>query len=204
MEDLHKDVLYLIAAIATMLGGNVLSATKKWFQKGKIKREASIEHNIEIQASIEAFLFELREQTEADRAVLYQFHNGIVTTGFLHLCKFSCTNESVREGISREKDHLQNLKIEDFLFRLQLLCTNSLVVEDDVQNMSECGFKQIMLNKGVNSFAMHVVKNKWDQHVAILGIEWVGQEGKSISKSSAILDELAFWAHRIGSKLGGQ
>jgi len=91
-----------------------------WNKLSKRYRNSKL-NVVEINADVKIreILIELRTITRADRASLFQFHNGSVFSTKNPIWKVSNTHESVAPGISSEIGNLQDIKSSSLVETLQ-------------------------------------------------------------------------------------
>ena len=87
---------------------------KEYLQNHKSKQKTCVvqytKKNENIQKAVEYTLQELK----ADRAYIYEFHNGETFYSGAHQQKFSCTYEALSNGVSSESMSLQGLRVSTF------------------------------------------------------------------------------------------
>ena len=81
---------------------------ESYFEKDPIPTQ------VEASTIVNEEIKDLMEEVGADRAYIFQFHNGITFYTGQHAQRFSCTYEAVNEGVSREAYNLQNLQVSIF------------------------------------------------------------------------------------------
>jgi hypothetical protein len=87
------------------IGGRIGKALQGILPEYPVRREAEV--NREIYTS----LVELRALTDADRAYVFRFHNGMEFLPSHPAWKLSCTHEVVHPGVSYESGKLQGLLV---------------------------------------------------------------------------------------------
>lgn len=110
----NSDVWSTIGQIAMILAGgglvlmleHVRQRAIEWYRYRKLH---PIARSVLANRKVHTLLVELRTKTGADRAYVYLFHNGQTFSNKNPLWRMSCTQESCRQGISHEIDHLQNV-----------------------------------------------------------------------------------------------
>ena len=105
----------IILSSCIVAGTTIVSIfIKELVQSNKNKKQACVvrytKQNENVQKAID---FTLNE-TLADRAYVFEFHNGDSFYSGNHQQKFSCTYESLNAGVSSESMRLQDLRVSTF------------------------------------------------------------------------------------------
>ena len=98
----------VIAALASVFGILVKAKIDKSHKSCKLTK-----HTIQNEDVYKALEYTLKE-LEADRVVVYEFHNGDVYYSGSSQQKFSNTYEVLSEGVSSEIKNQQNLRVSSF------------------------------------------------------------------------------------------
>lgn len=137
IDTIRRNVYYILGLILlglTFLGlsytGTIIKnyLSKVWqrillfFGKEKKKQKETFDKKIsDLYNSIRSSLIELRVQMDADRAYIFEFHNGETFLSNKPRWKMSKTFEVCRDGISYEYKSLQNLDVTLFWDSLRTL-----------------------------------------------------------------------------------
>lgn len=88
----------------------------------------------------------LGESMDLDRTYLFQFSKD--------LARMSNSHEWVREGVSSEKDKLQNLDVKDYQWFMDKLLNHENVVISDTQKIPDERIRQKMLRQNIKSMVL--------------------------------------------------
>jgi predicted transcriptional regulator YheO len=154
---------------------------KEYLQKNKTKKNLCVvkytKKNQNIQRAIEYTL----EKSDADRAYIYEFHNGETFYSGTHQQKFSCTYETLNIGVSAESMKLQGLRVSTFhdFIKDVLGVTNGTYFKlesiDDIQNPL---IKNWMEERGIQSSFAFPIKTLNDGIVGMLCIDFTKKKSK--------------------------
>jgi hypothetical protein len=103
----------IIMTVTVLLRKRIAEKAIRWVEKTfKLKVYASNGHidkqSLERDKAINHILSELRLKTKADRAQVFQFHNGNMFTSKNQMWKLSCTHEIV-DTVASTQENLQNI-----------------------------------------------------------------------------------------------
>jgi len=117
----------LLGMIGIFVRGVRLTIAKMLKQMLRSKKQAADVDEISVAESgqrdrqINELSAELRTTLGADRACVFQFHNGSFFASRNPIYKFSCTHESCRPGITYEAGNMQNINVSTALSLVQTL-----------------------------------------------------------------------------------
>jgi len=144
----------LIVAGLGLLLIAINKTVSKWFLK-KIWAKISSKYShsklkkseIDKDTKIREILIELRTIVKADRACLFQFHNGSTFTTKNPIWKVSNTHESVAPGISSEIGTLQDIKASSIIETLQAFWGNDYLAGiHEIKHPDTCDKKIILID----------------------------------------------------------
>lgn len=154
---------------------------KEYFQQTRTKKNTCVvkytKKNENVQKAIEYTL----EKSGADRAYIYEFHNGETFYSGAHQQKFSCTYEALNIGVSAESMKLQSLRVSTFndFIKDVLGVTNgthfSVENLDDIKNPL---LKNWMEERGIKSSFAFPIKTLNDGIVGMLCIDFTKKKTK--------------------------
>lgn len=157
-------------------------------------------------------LVELRVLADADRAYIFKFHNGEYFSIKDPVWKVSCSNESVRDGISYEIQNLRNIMVSsiiDFILPLfspetkingftlvdhERAGCNSLckvqkdIIYCDVNKMDATASKAILQGQGIDYVLMLPLTHK-DQILGFVGLDYCHDNTIDFKKAMPALCE---------------
>ena len=96
---------------------------------------ASMEKTIRIQNLLNSLLV----NTKADRAYIFEFHNGGHTVAGVDFTKCTNTYEVVNSGILPQIKNLQNLPIAMFILFVKMVISNKAIKIADIEEFKELG-----------------------------------------------------------------
>lgn len=154
------------------LGGLALLAIRVFRQKIRKKLIALLgkypnypeSKEVGIDKTVYGLLVELRTSANADRACLFQFHNGNLFSNLRPIWRVSCTHESCKAGVSHEMHNQQNLLSSSLFEVMEPLFTKGSVqpgvteLTDKrgtrilgicVEKMPNCFARSLLMSQGV-------------------------------------------------------
>ena len=185
-----------LGGIAAGIGAGAISAVVFLLKKRKIKLVSPINLkmpascNWDVHTQLHETLTELRVKTDCARAQIVQFHNGGEFLNGVSMKKQSLTHESLRKGVSSEREVKQDLLLS--------MCIDvlSLVLEDDahiytVSDLEDSWCKQFMENSNTVAFSFLPIRQN-NQAIGYVMAQWC-----SLSKADDIDEEMSMeWLER--------
>ena len=105
----------IILSSCIVAGTTILSIFIKELVQGKNnKKQACVVRYTKKNENVQKAVDFTRSATQADRAYVFEFHNGDSFYSGNHQQKFSCTYESLDAGVSSESMRLQDLRVSTF------------------------------------------------------------------------------------------
>lgn len=151
MKDKLKEYIgYILLALIIIAG----TFARDYIDKKTKKQEWSVQQlaqDVEKYSILHALLTELRVKTDADRAVVYFFHNGGFFSNGMPYKKMSIAYESVKTGVSPELNNSQNLPLSQFSEALKELLVNDGPVFSHISEMKGSNWKYFLQNQGISS-----------------------------------------------------
>jgi hypothetical protein len=92
-------------------------------------------------------LSQLLVETNADRAYVIQFHNGIYYLNQTNNMKLTCTHEVVKEGISRIQDDFKDKLLSKYAIQMSKVLEEHVAVFD-VKDEIESYYRSVMESQG--------------------------------------------------------
>ncbi len=119
-------------------------------------------------SKISKMLKSLLVHLDVDRTYIFQFHEQEKIT-------FSNTYEFVREGISEEKDNLQNLQVKDFEWFFSNLNAKEPTIVSEVTNLPDRNFEKHLVEQGINALLIVPISSNTEVE-GFLGIDMVSMK----------------------------
>tara|TARA_E500000318_G_C3551388_1_gene209071 strand:- start:351 stop:983 length:633 start_codon:yes stop_codon:yes gene_type:complete len=185
-----------LGGVVAGIGAGAISAVVFLMKKRKIKLLSPINLkmpescNWDVHTQLHETLTELRVKTDCARAQIVQFHNGGEFLNGVSMKKQSLTHESLRKGVSSEREVKQDLMLSMCIDGL------TLVLEDDahiymVSDLEDSWCKQFMENSNTVAFSFLPIR-KNNQAIGYVMAQWC-----SMSKADDIDEEMSIeWMER--------
>ena len=159
----------IIAAIGVLI--KAIKSTKKEIDSlpKKIKKQVNIDD------LIISKMEEVKEQLNADRVQIYDFHNGGHYANGRSALKTSCSYEVVRAGIERKQGYLQAIPLSCLSKFVSKLMNEDFL---EVRNIEEIKDEmpatyQLKKDMKINSFYDVILNNSIGEPVGFLAIQFV-------------------------------
>ena len=166
-----------IVAVTTIL--SIL--LKDYLQAKKYKKKNCVvqytKKNQNIQTAIEYTL----EKSGADRAYIFEFHNGETFYSGTHQQKFSCTYESLNIGVSAESMNLQGLRVStfnDYIKDVLGITEGDYFASSDIEELTNPLVKNWLQSRGVYSSYAFPIKTLNDGIVGMLCVDFTKKKTK--------------------------
>ena len=171
----------LIAAFITGLAGPLLVyAITKYINK-KAKPVDLIREAVNVSNLITDSIEEIKEEFEADRVWITQFHNGgnFYPTG-KSMAKFSVIYETVNIGIGSIQSMFQNIQINLFSKSINELQQNGNIQISDYKDPSIAtfGLKYIAEDTGCKSGYLFAINSIDGKFIGVLGLDYSRKKTK--------------------------
>jgi hypothetical protein len=167
---------YIIAAIISA------SATigAVWMKnKVREKRDKVFDYDPNLHSNVVTALEFMRQETEADRVYVLQFHNGEHYFSGKSQQKFSCTHEVVNEGISIEVQNLQNIRISSMHYLIKDVVSGKTFTCKDVEEFcDDLSFRSFMEMRGIKSMFARPIKTLNGKIIGVLVMDFVKEHRK--------------------------
>lgn len=138
------------------------------------------------------------EGSGADRAYIFQFHNGIQFYSGQHAQRMSCTYEVVAYGTSREAPNLQNLQTSLFSWWINETLQGRMHYEE-ISKMEDYTTKIVLEQQGIQSIVCHPLISK-GRVIGIVGLDFVRMQ-TSLPNDTNFRNSFAQTAHRVSALL---
>ena len=144
---------------------------------------------------------DIREEVEADRVWITQFHNGghFYPTG-KSMAKFSVIYESVNTGVNSVQANFQNIPVNLFSKSLNKLATEELIEIPNYQDkkIATYGLKYAAEEYGGKSGYLFAIKNIEGRFIGVLGLDYTK---KPVSLSEETVNNVMLDVSSLGGVL---
>lgn len=164
------NIALIIASIVSSLG-TILGIWLK--NKMEYKKKECLETIAKSGLNVYQALDFIINETNADRAYVFEFHNGEKFFSGRGQQKFSCTYETVRPGVSAECLASQSHRISNFNKYIKSLITEGESFSLNVESVEDTSFASILKSKGVEAFYNVPIKTLNGKVIGILGIDYI-------------------------------
>lgn len=144
------------------------------------RKERTFKEELQVADKVDGVISKLMKDTGADRAYVFQFHNGTLFYTGAHILKMSNTNEVALPGISREQLNHQNIITDPYRFLINGLFDNEINECLDVDVLDDFNCSILMENRGVKSFAMRLMIDRNKRALGFVGVDFV-KDNKELS-----------------------
>jgi len=181
--------------------GPIIVLTIKWWLDNKLTKKKSdmVTEALEVGELVTTRLDQIKDDYEADRVWLSQFHNGghFYPTG-KSIAKFSIFYETVTPKAPSLQLTLKNIPVALFSKSFNELLNNNAVAISDFEDetVSTYGLKYFAAEYGTKSQYLFAIKNFEGKFIAILGVDYTEEKHKLKAKE---IEELI----RTSISLGG-
>lgn len=189
----------IIAFITGVISPITILLFKNWLEKKK--KPDMVADTLEVGELVTHKIEEIRDDIDADRVWLIQFHNGghFYPTG-KSMAKFSMIYETVNIKVSSIQNNFQNIPVNLFSKSINELLKNDIIEIPDFKDetIATFGLKYIAEESGCKSGYLFAVKSIDDKFIGILGVDYTRRK---TNLSDEILNKLSVKASSIGGVL---
>lgn len=196
-------MLELVTTVFTALIG-VLGTLGAIWLKDKLnnkKRPDMVTETLALSEIITNKIEDIREEVEADRVWITQFHNGghFYPTG-KSMAKFSVIYESVNTGVNSVQSNFQNIPVNLFSKSLNKLATEELIEIPNYQDkkITTYGLKYAAEEYGGKSGYLFAIKNIEGRFIGVLGLDYTK---KPVSLSEETVNNVMLDVSSLGGVL---
>jgi hypothetical protein len=194
------DTTIVVAFITGVLGPILVLGIKYYLDKYKVKADMVTEA-LETSERVIYKLDHIKEEFQADRVWVSQFHNGghFYPTG-KSIAKFSIVYETVDTTAVSMQTNLQNIPVSLFSRPINHLLENELISIPDYKDekIATYGLKYIADESGTKSTYMFAIKTIENKFIGILCVDYVKKKTKLDTES---INHLLNHATSIGGVL---
>lgn len=159
-----------------------------WF----VKKKKTIKEEIETAEKVNRVLDKLLQDTDGDRAYVFQFHNGDYFYTGNSIDKMTNTHEVTAKGISREQISSMSLMVAPYRSIVSGMLLSDIHAIEDVDNEPSYNTKTFFVDRGAKSVYLCVMYDHSKRPVGFIGIDFVKDKstlnvyGKALLKQAAI------------------
>ena len=190
----------IAAFISGVLGPILLLLVKYYYEKSKTKPDMVTE-TLEVSERVMHKLDQIKEDFNADRVWVTQFHNGghFYPTG-KSIAKFSVVYETVNIGVGSIQSNFQNIPVSLFSKSTNELLDNDIISIVDYKDptIETYGLKYVAEESNCKSGYLFSIKTIEDKFIGCLGIDYTKRKTKLDSES---ITQLSIDAAVIGGVL---
>ena len=157
--------------------GPIIVLTSKWYLDNKLgkKKRDMVTDALEVGEQVTTKLDQIREDYEADRVWISQFHNGghFYPTG-KSIAKFSIFYETVTPSASSLQLTLKNIPVALFSKSFNELSSKGAIAISDFEDetIATFGLKYFAAEYGTKSQYLFAIKNFEGKFIAIMGVDY--------------------------------
>jgi len=193
-------VSIIVAFITGVLGPILVLVLKHYYEKGKVKPDMVAEA-LETSEKVLGKLDHIKEEFNADRIWITQFHNGghFYPTG-KSIAKFSMVYEVVNANVISVQSSYQNIPVSLFSKSTNYLLENDIIEISDFKDdtIATHGLKYVAEEGGCKSGYLFAIKTIDDKFIGCLGLDFVKRKTKLDMEA---INHLAVHATAIGGVL---
>ena len=191
----------IIVAFLTGVAGPILVMLIKAHLDRKKSPSDMVADAVEIGNLVTAKIEHIKEEFNADRVWIAQFHNGghFYPTG-KSIAKFSVFYETVKVGIQSIQNNFQNIPVKLFSKSINQLLENSIIEIYDYKDetIPTFGMKYIAEESGCKSGYLFAIKSIDGKFIGTLGLDFTKRKTKLDIES---INQLAIHASAISGVL---
>ena len=171
LEALNKTKWWVLFLLFNIYIINSFKTEIKYIINYKMLNKDVIIERLDSDVLIENALYELMESTNADRAYVFRFHNGVNYYNGEHKSKMSCDFEVTRAGISSEAQRLQDVPVGLYANWIKEVI-NYRMIHPDVNEIKGARIRLELQRQGINSIGV-VPYYRNGKILALIGVDYV-------------------------------
>ena len=169
----------IIAFITGVISPVTILLLKNWLEKKN--KPDMVADTLQVGELVTHKLEEIRDEIDADRVWLIQFHNGghFYPTG-KSMAKFSMIYETVNFKVSSIQNNFQNIPVNLFSKSINQLLNNDIIEIPDFKDetIATYGLKYIAEESGCKSGYLFSIKSIDDKFIGIIGVDYTRKKTK--------------------------
>lgn len=170
----------IVAFITGVFGPVIVLVLKHFYEKRKAKPDMVVEA-LELSERVVTKLDHIKEEFDADRVWITQFHNGghFYPTG-KSIAKFSIVYETVGPGVNSVQNNFQNIPVSLFSKSINHLLESDIICIADFKDetIATHGLKYIAEESGCKSGYLFAIKTIDDKFIGTLGLDFTKKKTK--------------------------
>lgn len=170
----------IVAFITGVFGPVIVLVFKHFYEKRKAKPDMVVEA-LELSERVVTKLDHIKEEFDADRVWITQFHNGghFYPTG-KSIAKFSIVYETVGPGVNSVQNNFQNIPVSLFSKSINHLLESDIICIADFKDetIATHGLKYIAEESGCKSGYLFAIKTIDDKFIGTLGLDFTKKKTK--------------------------
>lgn len=155
------------------------------------KKKKTLKEDLDSSEKISLILANMLEEFEADRATVFQFHNGEYFYTGHSIDKMSNTHEVVTKGVSKEQMFSSGIFTSPFRSFMRDLLSSPVIVYSDVESVECFNTKTFFIERGAKSVIASLLRDGSDRPVGFIGFEYVKRHEPGISKENKSIVQAA-------------
>ena len=173
IEVLNKTKWWLVLLVFLVFLIETFKSEIKHFIDFKVMNKDVVFNRLEGDVLVQDGLYELMEESKADRAYIFRFHNGVTYYDGAHKSKMSCDFEVVREGISEEAQRLQDLPVGLYANWI-LNVVNNRMIYHDINKIQDSRVRILLKKQGIKGIAV-LPYYRDGKILALIGVDYITQ-----------------------------
>ena len=171
LDALNKTKWWVLLLIFNIYIINSFKTEIKYIINYKILNKDVIIERLDSDVLIENALYDLMESTNADRAYVFRFHNGVNYYNGEHKSKMSCDFEVTRAGISSEAQRLQDIPVGLYANWIKDV-VNYKMIHPDINQIQDVRTRLELQRQGINAIGV-VPYYRNGKILALIGVDYV-------------------------------
>jgi len=171
LDALNKTKWWVLLLIFNIYIINSFKTEIKYLINYKILNKDVIIERLDSDVLIENALYDLMEGTNADRAYVFRFHNGVNYYNGEHKSKMSCDFEVTRAGISSEAQRLQDIPVGLYAKWIKDVI-NYRMIHPNIDDIEDVRTRLELQRQGVEAIAV-VPYYRSGKILALIGVDYV-------------------------------
>jgi len=188
----------IITLFSTLMGFWIKNKIVNQQESPQKKAQRQMEIVTSKNEEIYIFLNEFKQKLNADRAYIFEFSNGNYFSSGLPISKFTCTYESVSEGITTECHNPGEYRVSNFNEYIKEMIEGKPYILEDVSLCQKVLLKELLIKKGVKSIYNFPIKDIHNHVIGFFGIDYVKQYYKLPHEQ---IKECSFAAQKLSGYL---
>lgn len=152
------------------------------------KRKRTIQDSIEIGNKVDKILDVLIEDTGADRAYVFQFHNGSYFYTGNSIDKMTNTHEKVVTGVSHEQLKYRDVVTAPFRYFVENIIKNKVYDCGDPDSIPHYNTRLMITDRGVKAFKIVKMADSLNRLVGFVGLDYIKNEEVPLSANNHLLN----------------